>query len=332
MKAIRIRKKSVLSYVLTRRPMGGPRGGLASALSRLMSGQNMRKPALQLTVAKTVVFSGVGLHSGDDCRVELHPAGVDHGVVFCRTDKAGPGNMIAAVPENVVGADHGTTLANEAGVTVATIEHLMAALALTGIDNVRVDVTGAEIPILDGSSAAFVSAIADAGVQKLNAQRRPIVVEEAQSFTDRERSITVEPYNGRRVEIEIDFGDCLIGRQTLSLDLDDPMDIARLSTARTFCRLHEVEALRTAGLIRGGALSNGLVVDGDKLLNPEPLRDPAEFALHKALDLIGDFYLLGGPLIGRVRAVRPGHSLNTRVALALASAGEAAAQPARASA
>ena len=240
--------------------------------------------------------------------------------------------MIAAVPENVVGADHGTTLANEAGVTVATIEHLMAALALTGIDNVRVDVTGAEIPILDGSSAAFVSAIADAGVQKLNAQRRPIVVEEAQSFTDRERSITVEPYNGRRVEIEIDFGDCLIGRQTLSLDLDDPMDIARLSTARTFCRLHEVEALRTAGLIRGGALSNGLVVDGDKLLNPEPLRDPAEFALHKALDLIGDFYLLGGPLIGRVRAVRPGHSLNTRVALALASAGEAAAQPARASA
>ena len=292
----------------------------------------MRKPALQLTVAKTVVFSGVGLHTGEDCRVELRPAGADHGVVFYRTDKAAPGNMIAAAPENVVGADHGTTLANEVGVTVATIEHLMAALALTGVDNVRVDVTGAEIPILDGSSAAFVSAIADAGVRKLNAPRRPIVVEEAQSFADRERSITVEPYDGRRIEIEIDFGDCLIGRQTLSLDLDDPMDIARLSTARTFCRLHEVEALRTAGLIRGGALSNGLVVDGDKLLNPEPLRDPAEFALHKALDLIGDFYLLGGPLIGKVRAVRPGHSLNTRVALSLARAVEAAAQPARASA
>jgi UDP-3-O-[3-hydroxymyristoyl] N-acetylglucosamine deacetylase len=124
----------------------------------------------------------------------------------------------------------------------------------------------------------------------------------------------------------------MIGRQTLSLDLNDPKDISRLSAARTFCRLHEVEALRSAGLIRGGALTNGLVVDGHKLLNEEPLRDPAEFALHKALDLIGDFYLLGAPVIGRIRAVKPGHGLNTRAALALSGLATAERQPVQATA
>ncbi len=154
-------------------------------------------------------------------------------------------------------------------------------------------------------------------MRPLKAPRRIIAVETRQFFGDHERSIEIEPYDGRRIDVEIDFGDCMIGRQNLSLNLDDPADIARLSMARTFCRLHEVEALRGAGLIRGGALTNGLVVDGDRLVNEEPLRDPAEFALHKALDLIGDFYLLGAPLAGRIRAVKPGHDLNTRAARAL---------------
>ncbi len=293
----------------------------------------MRNAADQHTIKRSIEFAGVGLHSGVDCRVSLHPAGANAGSIFRRLDCAAPGNEISACPESVISANHGTTIANREGVSVATIEHLMAALALTGVDNVIIDVTGPEIPILDGSSAAFVKAIADAGLESVKAARRTITVETAQRFSGGEgRSIEVEPFNGRQIEIEIDFGDCLIGRQCLSLDLDDPRDIARLSAARTFCRLHEVEALRSAGLIRGGALTNGLVVDGDRLLNEEPLRDPAEFALHKALDLIGDLYLLGAPLVGRIRAVKPGHDLNTRAALALSQAAETARAPARASA
>ena len=332
MSAIRFLPKSLLSFALAHRRAGEPRGGLTSKVSRLMSEHTMRKPSLQRTLSRSVAFAGVGLHTGESCRIELRPAGAGMGVAFRRVDLSAGANEISACPENVVSADHGTTIANSSGASVATVEHLMAALALTGVDNVIIDITGPEIPILDGSSAAFVTAIAETGLEILNAPRRALVVEEAQSIADGDRSIHMEPFDGRRIEIEIDFGDCMIGRQTLSLDLNDPKDITRLSAARTFCRLHEVEALRSAGLIRGGALTNGLVVDGHKLLNEEPLRDPAEFALHKALDLIGDFYLLGVPVIGRIRAVRPGHALNTRAALALSSMAAAERQPVRATA
>ncbi len=332
MNAIRTRKKSVWSWNLARRPAGGPKGGVGDVVPRLTSEQDMRNPAFQRTLKKTVEFAGVGLHSGEACRVVLTPASADAGIVFQRTDLAAPDNVIAAIPENVACANHGTTLTNEAGVSVATVEHLMAALALTGVDNVTVDIDGPEIPILDGSAAAFVTEIAQAGLSELRSRRRPLVITETERVADGERSIKVEPHAGRLVEIEIDFGDCLIGRQALCLDLDDPAVIARLASARTFCRLNEVEALRAAGLIRGGALSNGIVVDGDRVLNEEPLRDPAEFALHKALDLIGDLYLLGGPVIGRIHAVKPGHDLNTRAALYLKQAQAETRQPARATA
>lgn len=332
MGAVRFLRKSVLSFVLAHRPVGEPRGGLTSKVSRLMGDRSMRMSSLQRTLGKSVAFAGVGLHSGESCRIELKPAEAGHGIVFRRADLPPGANDIAARPECVVSADHGTTIANEKGASIATIEHLMAALALTGIDNVLIDVEGPEIPILDGSSAAFVAAIAETGVTTLSAERQALLVEEAQTIADGDRAIHLEPFDGRRIEIEIDFGDCMIGRQTLSLDLDNPKDISRLSRARTFCRLHEVEALQSAGLIRGGALTNGLVVDGHRLVNDEPLRDPAEFALHKALDLIGDLYLLGAPVIGRIRAVKPGHALNTRAALALAHWPEAARRPARATA
>ena len=335
MTAIRTRRKSLWSWNLARRPAGGPKGGVGKNVSRLTSEQDMRSPAFQRTLKTVVEFAGVGLHSGEACRVVLTPAiageGPD-GILFRRTDLAAPDNIIAAIPENVACANHGTTLTNNAGVSVATVEHLMAALALTGVDNLVIEIDGPEVPILDGSAAAFVTGIAKAGLASLKARRRPVVITEAEHIADGERSITVEPYAGRLVEIEIDFCDCLIGRQSLRLDLDDPAVIARLASARTFCRLNEVEALRSAGLIRGGALSNGIVVDGDRVLNEEPLRDPAEFALHKALDLIGDLYLLGGPVIGRIRAVKPGHDLNTRAALYLKEAQAETRQPSRATA
>ena len=294
----------------------------------------MRNPAQQRTVSRSVEFEGVGLHSGVMCRLAVSPAEADEGIVFRRLDIRKGDNEIAADPDNVVSADHGTTIANGRGASVATIEHLMAAFALCGVDNAIVDLDGPEVPILDGSAAIFVRAIAETGLQKLDADRQPIVLRESFRIEDRGRSILFEPGEGRRIDIEIVFEGCLIGRQVLSLDLNNAEDLVKLSTARTFCRLNEVEALRNAGLIRGGALENALVVDGDRLLNEGPLLDPAEFALHKALDLIGDLYLLGAPIEGRILAVKPGHDLNTRAARLLASRvfPAAAAAPMRATA
>lgn len=277
----------------------------------------------QKTVYRELVFEGVGLHSGVKCKATLHPADSDHGVVFRRTDIKTEHSSIIASPMNVVAADHGTTLANEAGVSIATVEHLMAALALCGVDNVLVEVDGPEIPILDGSSAHFVSAIAGAGCFELPAWRKPYVVFEPFRVEDGDRCIEFSP-GPRRIEIEIVFENCMIGSQALTLDLDNDGDLTKLASARTFCRLEEVEHLREAGLIRGGALANSIVVDGDRVLNEDPLRDPYEFALHKALDLIGDLRLIGAPINGSIRAVRPGHYINTRAARALVRQASAA--------
>ncbi len=286
----------------------------------------------QSTIKTRTEFAGIGLHSGVDCRISVCPAPADTGIVFrrCDIDLDGSANrlstLIDASPENVASADHGTRLINAHGASVSTIEHLMAALAILSIDNAIIDVFGPEIPIMDGSAAPLVHGLKQAGVRTQEEERREFVIGEAVRVEDGERSIEIEPADKRTIDISIDFGDCLIGRQSLFLDLDNPLDRDRLATSRTFCRLHEVDGLRQAGLARGGSLENSLVVDGDELLNSQPLRDPHEFALHKALDLIGDLYLLGCPIRGAIRAVRPGHALNVQAALAIArtlNAGEA---------
>ena len=278
----------------------------------------MIEPDRQRTIASEIEFSGIGLHSGADCRIRLIPAHAG-GIVFHSLEARANGH-IAASPDHVVSADHGTSLSNGSGARVGTIEHLMAALALVRVDHVKIEVDGPEVPIFDGSAAEFVAKIAEAGLKSLSARREPYVVHEKLRIGDDARWIEFSPYPGRIIELEIDFSDCLIGRQRIEVNLDDPETLVRLSTARTFVRLKEVEALKNAGLIRGGTLSNAIVVDGDTLLNEDPLREKEEFVLHKALDLLGDLYLLGAPIIGRVSAMRPGHELNTRAALALRKA------------
>lgn len=225
---------------------------------------------------------------------------------------------IEARPDNVVRSDHGTTLANTYGVSVETVEHLLAAFALMQIDNARIDVTGPELPILDGSAVHFVQALSSTGMTTHSAPRKIHKIHEAIRVEHGDRSIEILPADRFSIDIEIDFEDCLIGRQTLSLSLEDPLEVERLAKSRTFCRLNEIDALREAGLGRGGSLENSIVVNGGELLNEERLRDPQEFVLHKALDLIGDLYLLGGPIIGAVQANKPGHELNRRAALAIA--------------
>lgn len=276
------------------------------------------EPVRQRTVKAPVEFAGIGLHSGADCRIIVREAPENTGVIYHSLDFSGPNKLIVACPENVALTDHGTSLSNGDGASVSTIEHLMAALALVGIDNAIVDVFGPEIPILDGSAALFVRGLSDAGVAIQSATRHEIVIDEMISISDGDRAIIVEPFDGFSLDVAIEFEDCLIGRQSLSLHLDQPCDRARLAKSRTFCRLREVESLREAGLIRGGSLENSIVVDGDRLLNEDALRDPEEFVLHKGLDLIGDLYLLGAPIRGAIRAAKPGHALNTQFALKLA--------------
>ncbi len=249
----------------------------------------------------------------------MNPAPADAGILFMRRDGDGDKfrSTIAASPENVVRSDHGTTLGNAFGASIATVEHLLAALAISQIDNAFIDITGPEIPILDGSAAPFLEGFETAGVRVQSSPRSSFEVAEAVHIVDDDRAILIEPADDFSLKVEIDFEDCLIGRQSLSISLRDAEEIARIASARTFCRLYEVDALRRAGLIRGGSLENSIVVDGERLLNGAGLRDSHEFVLHKALDLLGDLYLLGMPVRGAVHAIKPGHDLNCRAALAL---------------
>ena len=292
----------------------------------------------QKTLKAPIEFAGIGLHTGESCRIVMRPQEENSGITFSRKGPdwgRGPSSLVTAAPENVVRACHGTTLANSEGVSIATVEHVMAALAICSIDNVAIDVFGPEIPILDGSAAPFVERIRQTGDFTQRAERRAIVIDSPIVVADGDRSIVIEPSEVFRLSVEIDFEDCLIGRQSLSISFDDAELIQQLARSRTFCRLYEVEALRAKNLIRGGSLENSIVVDGAKMLNGEALRDPNEFVLHKALDLIGDLYLLGAPIRGSIRADKPGHDLNTRTALAISQAqaqGYSALEPIAASA
>jgi UDP-3-O-[3-hydroxymyristoyl] N-acetylglucosamine deacetylase len=288
----------------------------------------------QTTLARAAVAEGVGLHSGASARVTLRPAAPGRGIVLRR---AGAGEIVAG-HDAISCTDHNTGL-GEGERRVATVEHLMAALALAEIDNILVEIDGPELPALDGSAAPWLDAIFAAGIRDLDVPREtirvtaPVVVEDAAG-----RSVRAEPCDGRIIEVSISFRDAAIGAQKVTLDLDNPADVRRVASARTFCSRADIEALRAKGLSRGGSLDNAVVVDGDSILNPSGLRDPLEFALHKALDLIGDLRLAGAPIIGRIIAVRPGHDLNARFLAALARAngsvvrGRDAAGPLRASA
>ncbi|MEX0645258.1 MAG: UDP-3-O-acyl-N-acetylglucosamine deacetylase [Parvularculaceae bacterium] len=282
----------------------------------------------QTTLARIATASGVALHSGVETKIVLRPAGAGTGIVFWRMDlrdaaDARPAVIDAAIkahPNNVAEARYGVRLANAAGASVMTVEHLMAAFALCEIDNAVVEVYGPEIPAFDGSTAPIIELLDQAGVKPLAAAREAIEVRALVRIEDGDRFVEVSPADGRFVEVTIDFSAAAIGRQSISFALEDAAcPVERLAAARTFCRLQDVETMRAAGFCRGGTLENAVVVDGDRLLNPAGLRDSEEFVLHKALDLIGDLYLLGAPLFGRVRAHKPGHDLNTRLAQRLAA-------------
>ena len=271
----------------------------------------------QHTVRAPALFAGVGVHTGAYTRVNVRPAAAGAGIVFVRTDVRDRDNLIPATGEAVCKTQLGTVIGNACGVTVSTIEHLMAAFAMLGVDNALVEVDGPEMPIMDGSSLPFVRILDRAGLRPQEVARSFIEILDTVEVVDGDKRAALKPADGFEVAFEIEFDTAAIGRQAVDLAMDEQAFRDELADCRTFGFLGDVEALRAMGLARGGSMDNCVVIDGDRVLNPEGLRRPDEFVRHKALDAIGDLYVLGGPILGRFEGVLAGHSLNNALVRAL---------------
>ncbi len=277
---------------------------------------NILKISRQHTLCDSVHLEGVGVHTGLPIGMTLLPASDNTGIVFHRTDVDAP--AVAATAAAVTNSDLSTVIGNPESDGVATIEHLMATLMGLGVDNCIVEIDGPEVPVMDGSAAAFVAAIDQVGLQAQKASRRHIRILKPVSVESGLARVELLPaVRGYRIESEIEFTHPLVGRQTLSFDLDPASFRREVARARTFGFLSDVERLTAMGRARGASLENTIVVAEDRILNPEGLRFGDEFVRHKALDSIGDLALLGAPVIGVLRSRRGGHRLNVALARAV---------------
>ncbi len=271
----------------------------------------------QRTLKKAISATGVGLHNGEKVTLTLRPAAADTGVVFKRVDLPQP-NEILATPDAV----HDTRLCSalEAnGARVATVEHIMSALAGLGVDNVYIEVDASEIPIMDGSSGPFVYLLQEAGIVEQAAAKKFIRVKKTVEVIDGDKWVRFEPYHGFKVDFTINFNHPVFENSGSQVKIDFAEDsyINEISRARTFGFMHEVEYLRSNGLARGGSLDNAIVLDEYRVINADGLRYDDEFAKHKVLDAIGDLYMLGHPILGAFYAYKSGHALNNQLLRAL---------------
>jgi UDP-3-O-[3-hydroxymyristoyl] N-acetylglucosamine deacetylase len=277
----------------------------------------------QRTLKNVIRATGVGLHTGDKVYLTLRPAAADTGIVFRRVDLPQPVE-IRACPENVTDTRLSTTVEAN-GARVSTIEHLMSAFAGLGIDNAYVDLTAAEVPIMDGSAGPFVFLIQSAGIAEQVTPKRFIRIKRKVEVREGEKWARFEPFDGFKVSFQIDFNHPTFRntRQQAVVDFSTTSFVKEISRARTFGFMAEVEALRQAGLARGGGLDNAVVLDDYRILNDDGLRYEDEFVKHKVLDAIGDLYLLGRPLIGAFSAHKSGHALNNKLLQKLVAEQEA---------
>lgn len=270
----------------------------------------------QKTIAQAVSCQGIGVHSGAPVNLTLCPAKADTGVVFVRTDLGGI--EVKADWNTVVDTRLCTTIGNGKGVTISTIEHLMAALAASEIDNVRIEVDGPELPIMDGSAHPFVTLVDQAGVENFRVPRRMIRILKTVTVMDGDRSASLSPSKTFEIAVDFDFGDrSNLAQQTRSFrPLSD--DFAKdISQARTFGHLADAEKLWAMGLSKGASLKNTLVFDGSKVINEEGLRYEDECVRHKILDALGDLHLAGALIMGKFHGVRTGHGLHNKLLRAL---------------
>ncbi|MDH4227508.1 MAG: UDP-3-O-acyl-N-acetylglucosamine deacetylase [Deltaproteobacteria bacterium] len=276
----------------------------------------------QHTIANSIEFTGVGVHTGALSHVRVLPSDTE-GIVFKRVDLP-ESPFIKADYTNILKTDYATTI-GIGNATISTIEHMLAAFYATGVDNAIVEVNAPEVPVLDGSSADIVKAIERVGLRRLNAKRRFIRIKKAIRIDDGDRFVCILPFRKREadelltIEYTMDFNHRSLDRQTCYLNLTKESFKAEVMEARTFGFLKDVEMLRKHGLARGGTLDNAVVIDENLIMNDGGLRYPDEFVRHKVLDLVGDISLAGYPLIGRVKAYKSGHGLNAKLATAIAA-------------
>jgi len=264
----------------------------------------------QRTLKTAVRAAGVGLHSGVKVEMTLRPAAADSGIVFRRMDLDPPAELRA--DPYLVTDTRLCSMLESGAAKVSTVEHLMSALAGLGIDNVLVDLSGPEIPIMDGSSAPFVFLLQSAGIIEQDAAKRYVRIIRPIEVRDGDKWARFVPHNGFKIEFTIDFNHPVFEKsgKTVSIDFADDAYTREVARARTFGFMHEVEALRNSGLALGGSLDNAIVMDEFRVLNQDGLRYDDEFVKHKVLDAIGDLYLLGHPIIGAFEAYKSGHALN----------------------
>ena len=271
----------------------------------------------QRTLAQTIRATGVGLHSGNKVELTLRPAPADHGIVFRRVDLDPPVSFKADA--RLVHDTRMCTALECDGARVGTVEHLLSAIAGLGIDNLQIDLTASEVPIMDGSAAPFVFLLQSAGVLEQDARKRFIRVVKPIELHDGDKWVRLEPHSGFRITLSIDFAHPATrgSAGSVSIDFADQSYVRDVSRARTFGFMHEVEALRANGLALGGSLDNAIVMDEFRVLNHDGLRTPNELVTHKVLDAIGDLYLAGHPIIGAFTGHKSGHALNNRLVRAL---------------
>ena len=266
----------------------------------------------QKTVKSEVKFNGIGLHSGANVNLVIKPAQPNKGITFKRSDVSG-NNIIVPSVFNVSSANFCTTISNESGVSVSTIEHLMGALFILGIDNALIEVDNQEVPILDGSAKVFIDRITDVGLETSSQPIRIIKINKQVSFKDGSKFISIKPNNiNFEIDFQLEYQNSKIGNQRNVVNIYED-DLTDVYNSRTFCLFEDIENLKKLGLARGGSLDNAIVVKDNEVLNAEGLRNEKEFVNHKILDCIGDIFLSGHKIIGKIECVHGGHKLTNQL-------------------
>ena len=264
---------------------------------------------IQQTIAEPLSIKGIGLHTGINISMQLYPAEADYGIKFIRKDLHN-NNIIEALWSNVTNTKLSTTISNKNGASVSTIEHLMSALSGLHIDNIKIEIDGPEVPIMDGSSIKFVDLIDKTSIKSLNKKRKILKVKKNIKVQKNDTSVELKPNNQFSIDFEIDFPSKLVSQQSCHLQLVNGNYKTDIASARTFGFEKDVDMLRSNGLALGGSLDNAVVVGESKILNSDGLRFKDEFVRHKILDSIGDLYLAGSPIQGYFLGNKSGHHLN----------------------
>ena len=262
----------------------------------------------QKTISKSISFEGIGLHSGKNSKVTIIPGKTDQGIIFKRID-LNSNNLVAANYKNVSSAKLCTTLENKHGVKISTVEHLLAALYIARIDNVIIEIDNEEVPIMDGSAKFFLDLLVQSEINQSNKKIKYIKILNKVELFDGSRKISIEPSENFEVDFQLNYQNTVIDQQRNIINFDKD-DLNEVIESRTFCLYEDIEKIKKLGLAKGGSLDNAVVVDGDKVLNNEGLRNQKEFVNHKILDLAGDFLLSGYKILGKIECYQGGHELS----------------------